>query len=322
MMERRSFLKGNLPIGLAGMWLAWRYARETTRTPTRTLDLPGQILAVLALGTLAAATIAGGERGWLNPWVVVGLVAFFVCASAFLWIELKSRAPMLPLTLFRNPAFSTTSLAGLLVNVAAYGLIFVFSLYFQRLVHLSPLSTGLAFAPMMIAILAANLVAARLTGALGAQLTIAIGLATMVAGCIALLPVQQGSSYWLIGPQLTALGAGVGLLVPPLTSTMLGSVPKPKSGVASGVLNAMRQTGSVLGVALFGSLVNGPAGFIPGMKVSLSIAAAVSVCGIFAMIAGMLARRHAGWSSATSPQSDAPRAPARVARRRRMPSPH
>ena len=287
----RSIFFINLPVGLAGMWLAWRYARETTRTPTRTLDLPGQVLAALALATLAAVTIAGGQVGWLNPVVIAGFAAFVILTLAFLSVELESQAPMLPLALFRTPAFTATSFAGLLVNVAAYGLIFVFSLYFQRLGHLSPLLTGVAFAPVMLAILITNLVAAKVTSAIGARLTIAVGLGVMAVSCILLLPLQRGSSYWLIEPQLVMLGAGVGLLVPPLTSTMLGSVDKPRSGLASGVLNAMRQTGSVLGVALFGSLLSGTAGFMEGMKGSFMIAAAVSLGALFAVVAGVQDRR-------------------------------
>jgi DHA2 family methylenomycin A resistance protein-like MFS transporter len=202
-------------------------------------------------------------------------------------VELKSKGPMLPLALFRNSAFSATSLAGLLVNVGCYGLIFVFSLYFQRLDHWSPLWTGIAFVPMMVAILATNLIAARVTAAIGARLTIAIGLAVIAGSCGGLLWMQQGSSYWSLVVQLVALGAGVGLLVPPLTSTLLGSVTKQHSGVASGVLNAMRQTGSVLGVTLFGSLLGGSAGFIPGARIALVISAVLSLCALVAVMIGV-----------------------------------
>jgi MFS transporter, DHA2 family, methylenomycin A resistance protein len=288
----RSIFFINLPIGLVGMWLTWRYAGETPRRPARTLDLPGQATAVLALGALAAATIEGGQRGWLDPLVDLGFVAFVGLTALFLTIELRSDGPMLPLSLFRKPAFSATSLAGLLVNVGCYGLIFVFSLYFQQLNHMSPLATGVAFAPMMLAVLTTNLIAARVTNAIGARLTIAIGLTVVAASCIGLLWLRQGSSYWSLGPQLVALGGGLGLLVPPLTSTMLGSVAKQHSGVASGVLNAMRQTGSVLGVALFGSLL-GSAGFIPGARISLAIAAAVSLGALAAVLVGVPKRRRA-----------------------------
>ncbi len=283
----RSIFLINVPLGLGGMWLAWRHAGETTRSARRKLDLPGQAIAVLALGCLAAATIEGGQRGWIDPLVLAGYIAFAVLAVLFLTVEFRSKEPMLPLALFRKPAFSATSLAGLLVNVGAYGLIFVFSLYFQRLNHFSPLQTGMAFAPMMAAILVTNLLAARITGAIGARLTIAIGLAIMALSCVGFLGMKEGSSYGSLCAQLIAFGGGVGLLVPPLTSTLLGSVAKQYSGVASGVLNAMRQTGSVLGVALFGSLLGASAGFMPGLKAALSISAALAFCALVAVMIGI-----------------------------------
>lgn len=282
----RSIFFINLPLGLAGVWLTWRYATETTRQSRRALDIPGQTLAVLALGALAAALIEGGQRGWFDPLVDAGFIVFVLLAALFVAVESRSKRPMLPLSLFRNPAFSTTSLAGLLVNVGGYGLIFMLSLYFQQLNHLSPLRTGMAFAPMMAAVLATNLIAARVTAAITARLTIAIGLLAMAASCVGLLSIQQGSSYASLCVQLIALGGGLGLLVPPLTSTLLGSVSRNYSGVASGVLNAMRQTGSVLGVALFGSLL-GSAGFIPGVKIALWIAAVLALGAFSAVTIGV-----------------------------------
>jgi MFS transporter, DHA2 family, methylenomycin A resistance protein len=283
----RSIFLINLPIGLAGLWLTARYADETPRAATRTLDIPGQIVAVLALGCLAAATIEGGQRGWSDTWVLAGYAAFVALAALFVATELRSEGPMLPLALFRKPVFSAMSLTGLLINVGCYGLIFVFSLYFQRLDHWSPLSTGLAFAPMMVAVLVTNLLAARVVGAIGARRTIAIGLAAAAASCAGLLWTGPGTSYAALGAQLVGLGAGLGLLVPPLTSTLLGSVAKQYSGIASGVLNAMRQTGSMLGVALFGSLLGGSAGFIGGLRLALLIAAGLALCALLAVLIGV-----------------------------------
>jgi DHA2 family methylenomycin A resistance protein-like MFS transporter len=95
--------------------------------------------------------------------------------------------------------------------------------------------------------------------------------------------MAAGTSYGAIGAQLMVLGGGLGLLVPSLTSTLLGSVEKSRSGIAAGVLNATRQTGSVLGVALFGSLVGGDDAFIAGAHVSLVISAAVLLAGAVAI---------------------------------------
>jgi MFS transporter, DHA2 family, methylenomycin A resistance protein len=122
------------------------------------------------------------------------------------------------------------------------------------------------------------LIAARVIAAIGARLTIATGLAITATSCFA---------HAALCAQLIGLGGGLGLLVPPMTSTLLGSVTKQYSGVASGVLNAMRQTGSAIGVALFGSLLSGAGGFIAGVRIALVIAAALALCAIIAAIVGV-----------------------------------
>jgi DHA2 family methylenomycin A resistance protein-like MFS transporter len=228
-------------------------------------------LPIGALGCLAGAIIEGGARGFSNPWVLMGFVAFVVLAALFIVQERRTRQPMLPLVLFQHRLFSLASLVGLLVNVAFYGLIFVLSLYFQQINGRSALATGLAFLPMMAAVLVINLLAARAAERFGALMMIAAGAGIAAAGCIALLGVGRGSSYGQVCAQLVAMGAGLGLLVPPLTSTLLGSVEKSRSGVAAGVLNSTRQTGSVIGVALFGSLLEHKDAFMTGVHISLVI---------------------------------------------------
>jgi DHA2 family methylenomycin A resistance protein-like MFS transporter len=269
----RSIFLVNLPIGLAGLWLTWRYAAETAQSHDRELDLLGQLAAIGALGALAGALIEGGALGWSHTYVLGGFGAFGILGMLFVWHEGRAEQPMLPLSLFTHRIFALTSGVGLLVNVAFYGLIFVLSLYFQQINNLSPMATGLAFLPMMGAVLPMNLLAARAAERFGAPLTIATGASVAAAGCIALLGIAQGTSYWLMLTPLLAMGGGLGLLVPPLTSTLLGSVQKARSGIAAGVLNATRQTGSVIGVALFGSLIGRVNAFIPGARESLLISA-------------------------------------------------
>jgi MFS transporter, DHA2 family, methylenomycin A resistance protein len=269
----RSIFLVNLPIGLAGLWLSWRYASETTRSPQREIDLPGQLAAIAALGSFAGAIIEGGSLGWSNLFVIAGFVAAAVLAMLFVLQERRASQPMLPLSLFGHRMFALTSLVGLLVNVAFYGLIFIFSLYFQRVNGWSPFETGLAFVPMMGAVLPVNLLAPRLAERISAPATIALGAALSALGCLALLWIGQGTGYLTMCAQLVMIGGGLGLLVPPLTSTLLGSVEKQRSGIAAGVLNATRQTGSVLGVALFGSLAGQHDTLLHGAHLSLVISA-------------------------------------------------
>jgi MFS transporter, DHA2 family, methylenomycin A resistance protein len=274
----RSIFLVNLPIGLVGLWVTARYAEETMSSPQHELDLTGQLATIGALGCLAAAIIEGGAWGWSNPGVLAGFAAAATFAALFLLQERRVRQPMLPLSLFKRRRFLLMSTVGVLVNVAFYGLIFVLSLYFQRVNGLSPLATGFAFLPMMAAVLPANLIAARAVQRFGAHVVIATGALIAAIGSIALVGIDRSTSYWALCAQLLALGAGLGLLVPPLTATLLGSVEKTRSGVAAGVLNSARQTGSVLGVALFGSLVGEANGFIHGAQ-EASVVSAVLLAG-------------------------------------------
>src|SRR5580700_6205947 len=121
----RSIFLVNLPIGLVGLWLTWRYASETTRHGQRQIDLVGQIAAIAALGALAAALIEGGALGWDHAFVIAGFVVSSVLGLLFVWQEARAPQPMLPLSLFSHRMFAASSLVGLLVNVAIYGLIFV-----------------------------------------------------------------------------------------------------------------------------------------------------------------------------------------------------
>ncbi|PDT86672.1 MFS transporter [Bradyrhizobium sp. Y36] len=271
----RAIFLVNLPIGLAGLWLTWRYASETTRARLREIDLPGQLAAIGALGALAGAIIEGGALGWDHPFVIAAFAGAGVLGALFVWRERRAAQPMLPLSLFGHRLFALTSLVGLLVNIAIYGLIFVLSLYFQRINGLSAWWTGLAFVPMMGAVLPVNLLAPRLAERIGPCPTIVAGACISAFGCLGLLWIAPDTRYWMICAQLIAISCGLGLLVPPLTSTLLGSVDKARSGIAAGVLNATRQTGSVLGVALFGSLVAAEGTFMTGFHLSLIVSASV-----------------------------------------------
>ena len=282
----RSIFLVNLPIGLGGFWLTWRFASETPGSPRRELDLAGQAAAIAALGALAGALIQGGRLGWTNVFVLAGFCAATLCAALFVVQERRVAQPMLPLSLFANRLFAMTSLVGLLVNVAFYGLIFVLSLYFQEINEYSPFQTGLAFLPIMGVVLPVNLIAPRLAERIGAIATIVIGAVITATACLALLFIRPGTPYPAMLAQLMALGGGLGLLVPPLTSTLLGSVDKARSGIAAGVLNSTRQTGSVIGVALFGSLLGPRDAFISGARTALIVSAILLLTAAAAIFAG------------------------------------
>lgn len=155
-----------------------------------------------------------------------------------------------------------------------YGLIFVLSLLFQRTQHYSALETGLAFLPMTGIVLAANLFSGRIAVLTGARLPIPTGQVLMIAGCQGLLPTREGRPYLHAAAQLLLVGAGIGLTVP-ANSALFGTVEKSRSGIASGVLNAARQAGSIARVALLGALIGQSNHMVSGRRTALVISAGI-----------------------------------------------
>ena len=277
----------NLPLGLLGIWLTARYASESTQSRERPLDLTGQAAAVIAVAALAAAIIEGGAIGWSSALVIAGFAVFVVAGALFLAIEARKASPMLPLSFFRNATFTAASVVGLLINLAFYGLIFVLSLHFQQIMRFPPLTTGLAFMPMTIVVVAANVLAGQISAWLGARPPMVVGQAFFAAGCLFLVTLGANTPYGSLWWYTVMMGAGIGLTVPPMTSALLATVDRKQSGVASGVLNTTRQLGSVIGVALFGSLIANRGQFIPGLHLALYISATVLLIGMAVAFIGI-----------------------------------
>lgn len=277
----RSIFLINLPIGALGLVLTLRHAPISVMRPGRGLDLPGQLSAIIALASLTAALTEASRLGWLHPWVCAGFAVSLLGMLGFLWLESRSPTPMLPLSLFGNPTFSTATIAGVIVNFAYYGLVFVFSLFFQVVQHLSPQQTGLAFLPMTGVLMVMNIVAGRLVAKTGPRVLMTVGLGLAALGYVLLLPISADRSYWLLVMPMLVAASGIALTVPTMINVTLSSVDPSRAGMASGVLNSARQTGGMLGVAIFGFLVRdtAPGRFMHGMHLSIGVAVGLLTIG-------------------------------------------
>jgi MFS transporter, DHA2 family, methylenomycin A resistance protein len=274
----RSIFFVNVPLGILGIWLAIANLAETPASGG-SFDFPGQATAVGALASVTGAVIFAGTIGWSAPLVLALLVAGIACGSAFVVIESKRTRAMLPLELFASRPFSAAATVGLLVNFTLYGAIFILGLYFQRQEGYTPLQTGLAFLPFCIALGLSNVVAGRLVATRGARLPMAIGLAVAACGYAALAPLGARTPYSLLLIGLIVAPLGIGLAVPAMTTAMLASVDKKRSGIASGVLNTVRQAGGALGVAVLGSLFS--AYGVAGVRAAFVVSVALMVVGAF-----------------------------------------
>jgi DHA2 family methylenomycin A resistance protein-like MFS transporter len=248
---------------------------RTERSPRRAVpfDWAGQAAAVLAMGALTYGAIEAGAAGFAAPRVLGALAVAVVALAVFLAAEARGTHPMLPLDLFRSRTVVISVAVGFAFMVGFYGLIFLFSLYFQELRGLSALDTGLAFLPMTALVAFLNPVAARVAEKVGPRVTIVAGQFLMVVGLLTLCLVPAGTPTWLLAVLMFPVGLGGPLAIPPVTALLLDSVPPERAGTASAVLNTFRQVGGALAVALFGALVAHHATFLHGLRVSLLIAA-------------------------------------------------
>ncbi|WP_390897490.1 MFS transporter [Streptomyces justiciae] len=255
----------NLPLGAVALALLVRAPRSRPRPAP--LDLPGQVTAVVTLTALTFAVIEGGATG------LAALAVAAVAGLLFLRIERRQPHPVVPLGLFRSRNISVAVAAGTACSVAFYGMVFVFSLFFQQVQGRSALYAGLLFLPMSALIGATNVASGKLAGRYGPRLPMLIGQGVALAGLLLLLSVGAGTPPALVALLLVPMALGCALTVPPLTAVMMEAVPAERAGLAAGVLNSARQVGGGLGIAVFGALVSG--GFVEGMRVSLGIGAAL-----------------------------------------------
>ena len=167
---------------------------------------------------------------------------------------------MLPPAFFRAHGVSPTLLVGFVANFSLYGTIFIINLFFQQRAGYTPVEAGLAFLPFPIALLAANLIAGPVVARIGPRLPIAYGLTIGAAGFVLFARVSGENSWIAMLPGLILIPAGIGMAVPAMTTALLGAVRQGEAGLASGVLNTVRQAGGAIGVALFSTLFGAGSG--------------------------------------------------------------
>ncbi|QBD75667.1 DHA2 family efflux MFS transporter permease subunit [Ktedonosporobacter rubrisoli] len=284
----RSVFFINVPVGLLGVLVTLFFVAETAMVKKRSLDLVGQVTGIVALAALTFALIEGGSLSWGAPLVLLALVLFVLTALAFILTEQRSQSPMLPLVLFRIPTFSAATAIGLLINFSFYGLLFLLSVFFQQVQGYSAWQTGLRLLPLTLINVVGTNLSGRIAGRVGARIPVTLGMLICALGVFAFLAFGESASYPLIVLFFVAIGLGSSLAVPALTSAHLGSVVREQAGIASGVLNASRQAGSVFGIAVLGSLLGSSTGqaALTGIHMALIVAgAALIISGVIAVFA-------------------------------------
>jgi len=247
----------NVPIGIGAFLVTSAVVRESRDTSgTAALDIPGTVLITGALASLTWGLIEAGERGWGDSMILAAFVASAVLLAGFIWVEAHTAKPMVPLRFFRSPTFTGANIVAFAVSFLISGVAFSMTLYQQNVHGFSPLRTGLALLPLVITMMVVSPISGSLVNRIGPSKLTALGL--LITGLSALLFLRTGvnASYLDIVPAMVAMGFGNALIFAPMTTAVLNSVERSKSGVASAINGAVRETGFAFGIALLGTIIN------------------------------------------------------------------
>ena len=241
----------NVPAGLAVLAAVPFVLRESrAELDHRHFDTAGAASITGGLMLLVYAMTRATQHGWINPETIGLLAASAALIVAFVVIELRSKAPLLPLRIFRLRTLTASNVSGLLLAAAVFSQFFLLTLYMQQVLHYSALKTGVAYVALTLSIIAFSGVAQALTTRIGVRPVLTAGLALSAGGLVlyAQLPVQ-GHYFWDLFPAFMLSGVGLALAFVSMSIGALTGIEQSEAGVASGLINTSQQIGGAIGVA-------------------------------------------------------------------------
>jgi EmrB/QacA subfamily drug resistance transporter len=285
----------NVPIALGAIPLVLTRLTEVTG-PGGTVDVPGLVLITAAALGLVWGLVRGNTVGWGSAETVGAFAAGAAAVLAFVAREQRAAAPMLPLRLFRSPAFSAGNAAIFLINASLSGAVFLMPQFQQVVAGQQPLGAGLRLLPWGIAPFLIAPRAGALADRIGERALVVTGALLQVGGMAWIAAaVRPASSYPALIAPMTLVGVGFAVSIPAVTRAVTSTAPLSDIGKASGAFSTMRQLGGAFGVAIAGATfaANGsyatPGAFSDGAAAAFAAAAGIALAG--AVVAVILPRR-------------------------------
>jgi EmrB/QacA subfamily drug resistance transporter len=288
----------NLPIGLAAVGFSpFALSESREATTTQQIDLAGAASVTAGLVLLVYALVQAPEVGWVSAATLLPFGGAIALLSLFVWIELRSPAPLVPLGIFRDRNLMGANLVGALLSAAVASMVFIMTLFMQQVLGYSALQTGLAFLPHALAAMIAAPITSQLMSRLGVKQTLVIGMVAAMVGLLLLTGISVQSSFvrdLLPGTVIVGLGIVTGIVSVTIAAT--AGVSDRDQGLASGLLNTSQQIGSAIGLAILvavatarteaisASTENAAIAITSGFQAALGVGAGFAALGILVAV--------------------------------------
>ncbi len=251
----------NLPVVALGLIAVAVLVPESRNPRAARLDVVGALTSSLGLAGLTYGFIEAGEKGWGDGRALGALAAGAVVLAAFAaWQRRGTRRPdgqpLVDLRLFRSASFTWGTILATLMNFALFGLLFTLPQYFQAVQGEDALGVGLRLLPLIGGLVIGARVGGRMAPRAGAKLTVAVGFALTSAGLALGAATGAGSGYGFVATWITVIGLGAGFAMPTALDAAIGALTAERAGVGSGLIQAVRQVGGAIGVAVLGTVLN------------------------------------------------------------------
>jgi EmrB/QacA subfamily drug resistance transporter len=283
----------NVPIGIAAAAIAPILIAETrNEDEVRHFDVAGALTITLGLSALVFGLLDAESAGWGSTQTILTLVGAVVMFAAFVAVERRSPAPLVPFSIFRIRTITGANVVGTLVGASLFSMFFFISLYMQQVLGYSPIHAGLSYLPLAISIILSAGVASALVTKVGFKPILATGMVLIAAGLFWFSQISVHGSFLadILGPSLLA-AVGLGLAFVPVTIAAVSGVEDREQGLASGLINTSQQVGGALGLAILAAVANSKIGdshdptvLTEGFQSAFLVGAGFAVLGLIATL--------------------------------------
>jgi EmrB/QacA subfamily drug resistance transporter len=306
----------NVPIGIAAAALAPTLLAETRdEGEVRHFDVAGAVTITAGLSSLVFALVDANEVGWGSTQTILTLAGSALLLTAFVFIETRSKAPLVPFSIFRVRTITGANVVGLLIGASLFSMFFFISLYMQQVLGYSAIKAGLSYLPLAVSIILSAGIASQLVTKVGFKPILATGMVLIAAGLLWFSQISVDGSFAsdILGPSLLA-AVGLGFSFVPVTIAAVSGIEDREQGLASGLINTSQQVGGALGLAILAAVSSSVTGnsldpevLTEGFQDAFLVGAGFAILGLVAtllLIRSSDSRAHVGLSQEVATETE------------------